>query len=240
MKRLPRLHQLHRWVGITVAVLVLLLVVSGWLLNHTERLQLDERYVNNSWLLDWYGVKPAKPPVSHAAGDHWITQINGQLYFDETLVTEGIEQLVGAVWLDRLLIIAADDDLYLLLDDGQLVEKLSGAEGVPSGMQRVGLDGNGRLIIEGAHDIYTGDLDKLEWHSVVPENVNWSRASKPPAGHIEAVMQLYRGRGLSFERVVLDMHSGRIGGTLGVIVIDLAGVLFCILAVTGLMMWLRR
>ena len=45
---------------------------------------------------------------------------------------------------------------------------------------------------------------------------------------------------LTFERVLLDLHSGRIFGRAGPLVMDAAAVLFIALALTGFWMWLRR
>ena len=41
----------HRRVGLLAIVLVIILAITGIMLNHTERFKLDETYINNSWLL---------------------------------------------------------------------------------------------------------------------------------------------------------------------------------------------
>lgn len=240
MKNILRLSRWHRWLGITVALFVLMLAVTGLLLNHTEPLRLDKKYVDSEWLLDWYGIQPQHSPVSYPAGRHWVTQVNGQLYYDDKLLARGVDQLVGAVRLGRFIVVAADTDLYLLLDDGRLVEKLDGVEGVPSGMRAIGLDAQGVLIIRAAHDVYSvDDLDTLEWQHTSAEQVEWSESAQPPAAHMDTVLKLYRGSGLAFERVLLDLHSGRIAGDFGVLLIDLVAVLFCGLGITGMIMWFR-
>ncbi|NOQ69556.1 MAG: hypothetical protein GQ573_05565, partial [Gammaproteobacteria bacterium] len=48
----------HRRIGLVALSLVVILVITGIMLNHTESFKLDETYVNNSWLLDWYGIEP--------------------------------------------------------------------------------------------------------------------------------------------------------------------------------------
>jgi uncharacterized iron-regulated membrane protein len=50
-------------------------------------------------------------------------------------------------------------------------------------------------------------------------------------------MQTYRRGGLPLERVILDLHSGRIVGDWGVYVVDGAALLFLALVITG--MWRR-
>jgi len=56
----------------------------------------------------------------------------------------------------------------------------------------------------------------------------------------EKLMQAYRGSGLSLERVILDLHSGRIVGQWGVYVVDGAALLFLALVITGLWMWMKQ
>lgn len=46
--------------------------------------------------------------------------------------------------------------------------------------------------------------------------------------------------GLTVDRVILDIHSGRFFGTLGPWVMDAMAVLFIILSVTGVYMWWHR
>lgn len=238
MKRIV-LHRWHRRFGIFTALFVVLLAVTGWFLNHTDRFSLDESYVSNDWLLDWYGIKPQSPPVSFNVGDHRVTQVDAHLYFDTRRISTDLDQLIGAVKQDRLFVVAARDSLYLLLESGDLVEKLGDAAGVPSGMRAIGLDDQGQLIIRAAHGIYTADLDAIKWRHTEAGNVDWSQASPAPQDLMQTVLEKYRGTGLSYERVLLDLHSGRLLGEGGVVLIDLAALLFVVLAVTGCVMWWR-
>jgi uncharacterized iron-regulated membrane protein len=50
----------------------------------------------------------------------------------------------------------------------------------------------------------------------------------------------WRGTGLSLERVLLDLHSGRILGEAGVWLVDAAALLFLLLAGSGVWLWGRR
>ena len=49
-----------------------------------------------------------------------------------------------------------------------------------------------------------------------------------------------RGSGLPVERVLLDLHSGRIFGKPGVYVVDAAAILFLVLAASGVWLWGKR
>ncbi|HED18424.1 MAG TPA: PepSY domain-containing protein, partial [Gammaproteobacteria bacterium] len=47
----------HRYMGVGAAAFMLVIAVTGVLLNHTEGLQLDSRHVQSNWILDWYGIQ---------------------------------------------------------------------------------------------------------------------------------------------------------------------------------------
>lgn len=52
--------------------------------------------------------------------------------------------------------------------------------------------------------------------------------------------QLFRGRILPWERVILDLHSGRIFGPWGPWLMDAAAILLLFLAGSGVSIWWKR
>ena len=46
----------HRRIGLVVAVLVAVVAVTGLLLNHGDRLNLDRTNIVAGWVVDWYGL----------------------------------------------------------------------------------------------------------------------------------------------------------------------------------------
>jgi hypothetical protein len=56
---------------------------------------------------------------------------------------------------------------------------------------------------------------------------------------LDSLQGQYRGRGLSFERVIADVHSGRIVTITGPYLMDAVAILLIILSITGIAMWLR-
>ncbi len=55
----------------------------------------------------------------------------------------------------------------------------------------------------------------------------------------QAITRVYRGEGLSLERLLLDLHSGRIFGSIGVLVYDLLALALGFLSISGLVLWFR-
>ena len=247
-KRKPfHLRLWHRRIGLTATAFVLMLSVTGLLLNHTEDLNLDSSYVKSALLLDWYGIKTPKSPLSYKAGGHWISQLAERLYFDgHELATREVDEddsLVGAVKLGDSVAVAIEGHLMLISSSGELIETLGGAEGVPAGMRAIGLSGD-RLVVRASHGDYFADEDLSHWEesdeSETLADAVWARPAAPPKNLYDRLADAYRGKGLSTERVVLDLHSGRILGTPGVLVVDFMALALCMLALSGLWMWIKH
>lgn len=193
----------HRRLGLAAATVLVLLVVSGLLLNHGHRLGLDRIYVQSAWLLDWYGIQPPGEPRGVTLGAHWLSELDGRIYFDARELPGVRGELHGAVQFGDGIAAMVGDETWLLTPAGDVVERLGKS-----------------------HD--------------VPAQTGWGRPVALPATlHAELVRQ-YRGRGLSVERLLLDLHAGRVLGTFGVWLVDLTAIACLGLAVTGLWLWSRR
>ncbi len=239
MKTYRKLRKWHRTLGVSSAIFVVILTITGLALNHTERLKLDQRFVGSSIWMDLYNISLPKDPSSFATKNHQVTLLADRLYFNATELEEQADQLFGAVELAGTVIVAISGEILLLEQDGQLIEKLTGSEGVPAGMERIGLSSKNKLIVYAAHGEYSTDLDTLEWleSPSTSSNIKWSTESIINEPLKAKLAKAYRGKGLSLERVLLDLHSGRILGSWGVYLVDAAALLFLILAITGVWMW---
>ena len=68
-----------------------------------------------------------------------------------------------------------------------------------------------------------------------PQSVVDSQPQAMPEAFGERLEQ--RSAWLNWERALLDFHSGRLFGRAGVWLVDIAGVLLCILALSGVTLW---
>jgi hypothetical protein len=232
----------HRRFGIVVAVLVLVLSLTGLALNHTDSLRLDERFATAGWLLDWYGMEAPEKTTSHVAGDRRVTLLGDRLYLDSHVMSGHFSRLAGAVPSGPLLVVAADDKVLILTGDGQLIDRLGTESGVPPDFDALGLTADGSLVLQAKGSLYSTSVNELEW-SRRGENgadVRWSVPVPLPSGELKALRADFRSRMLSMERVLLDIHSGRIVGSWGIFLMDAAAVLLLLLAVTGSWLWFKR
>lgn len=234
------IHKWHKRIGIVTALFVLFLALTGLLLNHTSDMNLSGEYVSSNWLLNWYDIEADQEVKSFAVEGHFVSQLGERLYFNTTEIGNDIVFLVGAVVSGQYYVIAHDQSLILLNTKGEVVEILSGVDGVPAGMKKIGLGDSGELVLDAAHGYYKVKIDSLHWHEEDEANAVWSEAVSLSDSLYEQIAEQYRGRGLPLERVIQDVHSGRILGLWGVYFMDAVSILFCILALSGIYMWYRR
>ena len=232
----------HRRVGIVAALLVLVLSITGIALNHTERLRLDERHVRWGWLLDWYGIEIPRDAVSFPLEPGRISLLGDRLYLDTKLLPGLFGELSGAVGLNGMVAAVVDGDVLLLTRSGDIVDRLGGENGVPSGIDAVGRSEADPIALRAGGDVFTTDEDLLVWSrsGTLASGVSWAMARPLDEDTLAAIRNDYRGRILPIERVLLDLHSGRIFGTLGPYLMDAAAVLLILLALTGSWLWLGR
>ena len=235
------LRRVHRWLGIIAALFVLMLSATGIALNHGNDWGLDSRYVTSGWLLSAYGVRAPEPSASFGDGEHRVTLLGTRLYLGEREIAADVDSVTGLVSLDPLLIITSEQHAWLFTTDGELVEQLSLASDLSGPVERAGRVGN-HAVIEAAGRSYRADSDVSSfelWDNLDVADVDWSERSAPPALLINSLKEQYRGRGLSIERVVADVHSGRVVGVVGPYVMDAVAILLIVLSLSGLLLWLR-
>lgn len=232
-----QLHKLHRRAGVIAVIFIVMLILTGLLLNHTREFNLAGNYIQSEWLLNWYAVAPDGGDA-FSVNNNWISRVGSRLYYNDIELPEKSESLLGAVIIEDTIVIAVKDRLLLLTDAGKLIEKLSGQEGVPAGMKAIGVNKDSQLVIDAAHGYYITDINTLEWEEFDEIEAAWSVPVELPGEVHSKLLQMYRGKGLSLERVILDLHSGRILGEFGVYIIDGAALLFLFLGITGAWMFL--
>ncbi len=233
-------RRLHRSLGAGTAVFVIFMVISGLIINHSNGLGLDQHHVSQPFVLDWYGLEGPETIHSFALGNDWLSFAGSQLYLNGNSVS-GISNGVGAVSSNNMLIAAGSEELLLLDHDGTLIERLPWGPPGTGPIESIGLIADGIVVVRSVGQLWLADADLLNWQRAEGTNVDpaWALSEPVPGALLEAITRQYRGDGLSLERVLLDLHSGRIFGPIGILIYDLLALAVGFLAISGLIFWLR-
>ena len=251
------IYQWHRHLGIVLAVFLLALASTGFLLNHTAELKLNQTYIDNTWLLDQYGIRIPENITAFYNDGQWISQWNQAIYLNAQAVGFNQQALRGIASWNNMFIVAFSNELQLYTDKGQLIEKIQHHEFLKnieavgiiynkSGLQATSYEApSSQLGIKSQHTVYLADSELLNWRpvhnaNIVNVDITWAQERELPAMLQQAIGVDYRGHQLHLERVLLDLHSGRIFGIVGTYVVDAAAVLMLLLALSGIRLWTKK
>jgi hypothetical protein len=195
--------------------------------------------VSQPVVLDWYGLEGPETIHSFALGNDWLSFAGSQLYLNGNSVS-GISNGVGAVSSNNMLIAAGSEELLLLDHDGKLIERLPWVQPGTGPIESIGLIADS-VVVKSIGQLWLADADLLSWQQSEDTNTDpiWAFSEPAPDALRDAITRQYRGDGLSLERVLLDLHSGRIFGPIGILVYDLLALAVGFLAISGLIFWLR-
>ncbi len=236
---MKRLIQWHRVLGLAAAIFIINLAITGLLLNHSDQLKLTQHMVGHPLLMRLYGIPHPRPVALFRSDGRQLLVTEEQVYLNGRPLPLH-PPLAGALLYHGLWLVASGNEIILLTADGELIDTVS----TPAPIDAIGqtkeaviVRGNGRQWR------LDGELTALEtFDTARGAAIHWSRPAPlpaDPAGQRTLQAQL-PGATLPLERVVLDLHSGRLFGAVGVLLFDLAALMMLALTVTGCWRWLKH
>ena len=239
-RRTSGTRRLHRSLGAGGAVFIIFLALSGIAINHSNYLGLDKKPVSQDVLLDWYGLEKPEKIMSYRVNDQWLSFAGSQVFLDQNPVST-LSNGVGAITAGDILVVAGSQELLLLDNTGQLIERQNWEAAPAEPIISIASLPDGTVGLKTRQQTWRSDSNFIQWAMVDGATINpdWAQPEPLPTNLMQAITQSYRGHGLNLERVLLDLHSGRFFGSIGVLVYDLVALILGFLAVSGLTLWFR-
>jgi hypothetical protein len=213
-RRMQMIARWHRRFAVFIAIWILVLAVSGVLINHANDWGLDSTPLPGFLQSSIYGIE------TDSEAQCAEKEFEG---VDCSAVFARLKLAAGEVLLSEY-------DLYLLDGAGRLVEKLT-ASHLGLDTLDAGLHHDARIYLRDSRTTVSTDLELLENEVLEPE----ARAAL--SGH-DWLVRGERNSTITWERLLLDLHAARFLGPLATTFSDLMAVLILILAVSG--SWLYR
>ncbi|GGI71251.1 PepSY-associated TM helix domain-containing protein [Shewanella gelidii] len=243
VKLLRLLRPWHRRIGILSALFILLLASTGILINHSHDLGIDRSHVHSEWLLDYYGIKPPQQINVLQLTPQLIAAADNQLWFGSQRIMDSDSSFVGIATFEQGYAIANQQTITLLSLNGQIIETQDSSSGLPEQITAIGTSGQ-QIWVQGQQRLFLADQDFIEWQPATPlAPIAWfsARPQHQLAPQQRATINLNtRAMHLSWERVLLDLHSGRLFGDLGRWFMDLAALALIFISVTGFVIWWQQ
>lgn len=240
--KLRSLYVWHRHIGVFAAIFVMLLSISGFMLNHSDELALDQQYIQSGFILDQYGI--GAPETATHVVDCWqpISQLGEVLFFAGQQLDGKYQPVKGAIKIQDICAVLTENQLLLLTDTGEVLDLLGVEQGLPRLPEKIGLNAQRQVIITASQQNYSVDKNWLNIALLKTPSgpVVWSSSQQPSSLEIKNLQSIYRSKILTQERFVQDFHSGRLFGKFGVWVVDLVALLLILLACSGVFLWWRQ
>jgi hypothetical protein len=227
-------------IGILLVVPLLLVTITGLLLNHTVDLGLSKRRVTADWIQSRYGMTLKGEPKAYGLERKTYAGLwDGKLFHRSNIIADS-SPLVGAVPLrDGTAVVTASAVHYFGLD-GELIETLGPVTLPEPPITRAGRSQDLTLVLETDSGTFTADANLLEFtETPSPEGTEWSAPVVASEAEIAAWKSAFSGDGIPLDRVILDIHSGRFFGSIGKWIYDLLVMGILILSVTGIVLYVR-
>jgi len=233
------IHAVRRWHGIVGAVIVFFLfylLLSGLVLNHVDILKLDKREVNYPWLMRWYGIHAADPTQGYLLGKSYLSWEDSKWVLDDKLLPNSAGQPVGAVEINGINYVATATALYLYQSDGQLLDKVE-KQSLPA-FPILALGKMGSNVMLKTPSAVFASIDGENWERSSATGMTLSSLQDLPADVRRRVADTL-APGISLQRVLLDVHSGRIFGRYAIWVMDVASLVLLALGLSGFWLYWR-
>jgi len=236
---LKSINQVHKFTGIAVCIFLIHLSITGIFLNHTEELGLDEKYTSSPLILSLYSISIPNKEESFSADNHFISRFGNQVFLGKQPVFKSEDPIIGAITSNQQIVIAFKNGLVLLTEEGELIEKLTTATGVPENIQKLGVSGS-NLFLEANNQIWESNDEGLEWGRTDSNFNKWSNKVVMPEEKIQQVESYFLGKGISLEQFFLDLHNGNIIKSFGKWFLDIIAVFLLLISISGIWIWLRK
>ena len=219
----------HRRLGLSAAVLLIWLAVSGVLLNHTSYFNLASIKLPVSLANTVYPVAYTQARILETALGK-IEQRDQTLYLEGQSIQGCDGQFVGAVMIAQELWLGCTNQILVLGQDGQLLESLDRFSGLKIPINKIG-GCNNSVCVESNKQVFIVDAATVSWQ---PRQgvVSWVSVITSDQQVPQLIPEVH-----NLQRFILEAHSGRLFGVSGVLIMDLAALAIVLLALSGCFVW---
>jgi hypothetical protein len=236
---LKSINQVHKFTGIAVCVFLIHLSITGIFLNHTEDLGLDEKYTDSPMILALYNISMPNKEESFLVDNHFISRFGNQVFLDNQPVFKSEVPIIGAIIFNQMLVIAIENEIILLTEEGELIETLTTANGVPVNIQKLGAF-NSLLFLKTSNQVWESNDEGQEWRVSNSSFNEWSNEVVMPDEKTQQVESYFLGKGVSLEQFFLDLHNGNIIKGFGKWILDIIAIFLLLISISGVWIWLRK
>lgn len=231
-------NRTHRFIAMVAVLFVIVVTLTGLVLNHADTFGLSSR--GAGFLSSVYGIEAPSPDAAFDAGGIVFASTTDTLYADGRELATISGPLRGAVVTGTgEIIVATPVELLLTTSKAMLIEHAIINAGTP--IVRFGVAGK-KIVAATPEQLFA--VDTVAMDLVVNDEdpavgIAWSTPATLNDEQIGRISEQALGKIISWERVLNDLHSGRILPVVGRYIVDIAALCLLYLCFTGVLIWIR-
>ena len=233
-KKLKKIVDLHRYVGLGICIFLVHLAITGIFLNHSIGLRLDKTFITWPWLLNQYNLTVPEPENIFTIGKNNFSTIDGEVFFNEKPIFLAEEDLLGVSQNQDTFILASSSTITVISKEGYIINK---ENVLPFAVKNISINGDEVVINDKEDKIWSSESINGVWELTENRTVQWSMEGSITPINQEKIRKYFVGDGVSLEQVILDFHSGAIFQKAGKLFFDIISILLIILSFTGIWLW---
>ncbi|MBV1908718.1 MAG: PepSY domain-containing protein [Kangiellaceae bacterium] len=246
---------LHRRTGFAIVIFLVNLAITGILLNHSEELELHQRFVKSEWILKWYGFKPPQDTICFKvqSTNQNVCQIGKMIFRENQLLLTNTSPIISLLKVEGLIYLATSEELNIYTESFELVESLNRNSSLPTPVETLSLytlamrDSGSKqetIAVSTSNKVWALEQNEFRWieqpNTVLFPNQAKNDLIELPPNQLVGLQTRYLENQLTQLKFIQDLHSGSIIAGAGKWIIDLVGILVIALAITGFLAWQRR
>ncbi|MDB4096968.1 PepSY domain-containing protein [Methylophilaceae bacterium] len=233
------INQIHKFTGIAVCVFLIHLSITGIFLNHTEDLDLDEKYTASPMILALYNISIPNQKESFLVNDIFISRFGDQVFMGNQPIIKNENPITGATLSNQVLFIAFPNEMVLLTQEGELIERISSTAELPENIQKLGVS-EGILYLKTPNQLWQSSDQAQAWELSDSNFNDWSNEVIMPDQQTKQIEMYFSGKGVSLEQFFLDLHNGNIIKGFGKWLLDIIAIFLLLLSISGIWIWLKK
>ena len=233
------INQIHKFTGIAVCVFLIHLSITGIFLNHTEDLGLDEKYTASPMILALYNISMPSQEESFLVDNIFISRFGDQVFMGNQPIIKSESPIMGAAFSNQILAIALANEMVLLTQEGELIERISSTAELPENIQKLGVS-EGILYLKTPNKLWQSSDQAQAWELSDSNFNDWSNEVIMPDQQTKQIEMYFSGKGVSLEQFFLDLHNGNIIKGFGKWLLDIIAIFLLLLSISGIWIWRKK
>ena len=233
------INQIHKFTGIAVCIFLIHLSITGIFLNHTEDLGLDEKYTASPMILALYNISMPSQEESFLVDNIFISRFGDQVFMGNQPIIKSESPIMGAAFSNQILAIALANEMVLLTQEGELIERISSTAELPENIQKLGVLED-ILYLKTSNQLWQSSDQGQAWELSDSNFNDWSNEVIMPDQQTKQIEMYFSGKGVSLEQFFLDLHNGNIIKGFGKWLLDIIAIFLLLLSISGIWIWLKK